>query len=128
MLKEGSPSKYFFLGMLALVAVVSIIIIYPFLTSILGGAILAYLFYPFYNWVQKKIRFRGVAAFITAVLIIIIVTVPAVLLVKNITTETHYLYIRTKQHLATGQIIDARCYEDTFLCRTVKSANELMRD
>jgi len=128
MLKEGSTSKYFFLSMLGVIAVISIIIIFPFLTSIIAGIILAFLFYPFYNWLLRRIRSKGVAAFITAFLIILLVTVPVVLLINNLTSETRYLYIRTKQQLFSGDLIDTRCYEDTFICRSVNDVNELMRD
>lgn len=127
MLKEVS-SKYFFLGMMALIAIISIIIVFPFLTSMITGVILAYLFYPFYNGIKKIVRYKGPAAFITAVLIILIVAIPAVLLVKNITTETSYLYLRAKQHIATGEVIETHCYENNYLCRTVNGINNLMRN
>lgn len=128
MLKEGSSGKYFFIGMIIFAAVVAAIIIYPFLTCILAGAILAYLFYPIYRVVKKVVRWKGVAAFITTILIILLVAIPATLLIQNVTKETHYIYIRTKQHLATGEIIETRCYDQTFLCKTVTSFNALMRD
>ncbi|MCX6708572.1 MAG: AI-2E family transporter [Candidatus Woesearchaeota archaeon] len=127
MLKEA-PSKYFFLGIIAIIAIISIIVIFPFLTSIITGLLLAYLFYPFYNWMRKLVKYKGPAAFITAVLIILIVTIPAVLLVKNLTTETSYLYLRTKQHIATGEVIETKCYENNFLCKSINSVNNLMRD
>lgn len=128
MLKEGSSSKYFFIGVMIFVAIVAAIIIYPFLTCILAGAILAYLFYPAYKLIKRVVRFKGVAAFITAILIILLVAIPATLLIQNVTKETHYIYIRAKQHLATGEIIETRCYDQTFLCKTVTSFNALMRD
>ncbi|VVB81800.1 AI-2E family transporter [uncultured archaeon] len=127
MLKEGT-SKYFFLGMIAVAAIVASIIIYPFITSVITGMILAYLFYPFYNWMRKRIKYKGLAAFITATLIILIVAIPSALLIKNITAETSYLYIRAKQHIATGEVIETRCYENNFLCTTVNGVNSLMRD
>ena len=128
MLKEGSPSKYFFVGMIAVVAIVSIIIIFPFLTSIITGAILAFVFYPLYNWLQKRIRYKGQTAFITAIIILVLVTMPAIALFNTLTQETHYLYIRAKQQLSVGEIIDSRCYEDTFICNAINNVNQLLRE
>jgi len=128
MLKEGSPSKYFFMGMIALAAIVSLLVIFPFLTSIITGAILAFLFNPFYKWMQARIKYKGVAAFITAVIIILLVTIPAVLLFKNVTQETHYLYIRAKQQVFSGELIETRCYDDTFICRTMTDVNSVLRE
>ncbi len=128
MLKEGISSKYFFIGTTILAAIITLLIVYPFLSSIIAGAILAYLFYPVYKAIRKIVRYKGPAAFITAVLIIILVAIPSVFLVQNVTKETHYIYIRAKQHLATGEIIDADCYENTFLCKSIRRVNTLMRD
>jgi len=128
MLKEGSTSKYFFLGLIAVISLVGIIIIFPFITSIIAGAILAFLFHPFYNWMLKRLKSRGVAAFITAVIIILLVAVPTVLIINNLTKESRYLYIRTKQLVFSGQIIETPCYDDTFLCRTITDANSLFRE
>jgi predicted PurR-regulated permease PerM len=128
MLKDGSQGKYFFVGMIAVVAVISLLIIFPFLTSILSGSILAFVFYPLYNWMQKRIKYKGVAAFITAVLIVLIVAIPAFFVIKNATTESHYLYLRLKQQVFAGQLIDSRCYEDSFICRSVNDINSLLHE
>ncbi len=128
MLKEGAPSKYFFLGMLALVAIISIIVIFPFLMSIVAGAILAFIFHPLYKWMLKRTGYKFIAAFTTAIIILLIITIPMVLLVNNLTKEMHYLYLTTKQQLSSGEIIESRCYEDTFFCNTINNINELWRD
>ncbi len=128
MLKEGSPSKYFFMGTIALAAVISVMVIFPFITSIIAGAILAFVFYPIYNWMRKRIAYRGIAAFITTIIILLMVTIPTVMLFNTLTKESHYLYIRAKQQLTSGNLIESRCYEDTFLCKTITDANKLLRD
>ncbi len=128
MKKEVNPSKYFFLGVIAFVAVLSVIVIFPFLTSVVGGAILAFVFYPFYNWLYRYVKIKGIAAFITSIIIIMLIVIPAIILVNNLTKETHYLYLRAKQQLASGELIESRCYDNNFVCRTLNKLNELMRD
>lgn len=128
MLKEESHSKHFFIGMIILAAVISIIVIFPFLTSIIAGGILAFVFYPIYHWMQKRLVYKGVAAFITAAIILLLITIPTILLFNTMTQESHYLYLRAKQQLTSGELIETRCYEDTFLCTTINNANQLLRD
>lgn len=127
MVKEGN-SKIFFFAMFALTALASIIIVFPFLSSILAGGLLAFVFYPFYEWVKRKVRYKSLAAFLIALLIVVIITVPTIVLVQNLATESQYLYVRTKQQLFAGQLIEDRCYDNTFLCRTVRNVNSLLRE
>lgn len=128
MLKEAAPSKHFFLWMLIVIGVLSLIIILPFLTSIIGGAILAYVFYPVYRSVQKRIPRKGISAFIVAVFIVLLITVPTFFLLNALTSETHYIYIRAKQQISMGRIIGERCGEQTLACKTINDVNELLRN
>ncbi len=126
MAKEGN-GKYIFFALLAAVAILSALVVLPFITSIVAGLILAYVFYPFYNWMTKRLH-KNVAAFATAVIIILLVTVPSVILINHLTQETHYIYLRTKQQLMSGEFIADRCYEDNPLCNSVRNFNELFQD
>ncbi len=127
MQKEGH-SKYFFLTIFSLAALASIIIVIPFLSSIVAGGLLAFVFYPFYSWVQRRVKYRSLSAFIIAFFIILLVTLPTLVLVQNLATESQYLYLRTKQQLVAGQFIEDRCYDNTFLCKSVRNVNGLLRD
>lgn len=127
MLNDGT-SKYFFFIIFGLVALASVIIVLPFLSSIIAGGMLAFIFYPFYRWVQKRVKLRSLSAFFVALFIVVLVTIPTVILVQNLATESQYLYLRTKQQLFAGEIIEDRCYDDTFLCRSVRNVNSLLRD
>src|SRR3989344_2817777 len=100
--KEGL-SKYFFLAVLGVVGLASIIIVIPVLTSI-------------------------IAAFLIAFMIILLVTIPSGLLVKSLAEETNYLCLRAKQQLFSGEIIENRCYEDTFICKSANNINNLLKD
>jgi len=128
MKKEGAPSKYFFLGMVIAVGIICLIVIFPFLTSLITGALLAFVFYPVYNWMQKRVGSKRLAAFVTTVMILLIITIPVILLINTLTKETHYIYIRAKQQLFSGELIESRCYEDNFVCNSINSFNNLLRD
>lgn len=128
MLKEGAQSKNFFLILMGLVALLSIFIVFPFLTSIISGAILAYVFYPVYKKVNQYIGRKSISAFIVAVLIVLLVTVPMFFIVNTLTKETHYLYTRAKQQISSGRIIGERCLENTILCRGINDVNSLLEN
>ncbi|MBS3148847.1 AI-2E family transporter [Candidatus Woesearchaeota archaeon] len=125
--KEGL-SKYFFLAVLGVVGLASIIIVIPVLTSIIAGAILAFVFYPLYDKIRVRVKHKYLAAFLIAFMIILLVTIPSGLLVKSLAEETNYLYLRAKQQLFSGEIIENRCYEDTFICKSANNINNLLKD
>ncbi len=127
MLKEGN-GKYFFFALLAIAIIASFIIIIPFIGSVIIGGILAFIFHPLFEWVHRRVKYKALSAFLIAFLILVLVTVPTVILVKNLAGESQYLYVRTKQLVFSGSLIEDRCYDDTFICRSVNNINALMRD
>lgn len=125
--KEGS-SRYIFFGLLAVVAIASFITVIPFIGSVIIGAILAFIFHPLFEWVHRKVKYRALSAFLIAFVLLLLVTIPSAIFIKNLAGESQYLYLRTKQLVFSGSLIEDRCYEDTFLCRSVKNINSLLRD
>jgi len=121
-------SKYFFIALVIITAIASVFVALPFFTSIIAGTILAYIFYPSYKWMKKHIRSESLTAFITAVIIVLLVTVPAGFLIKDLTQDTRYMYLRAKQQIFSGEFIESRCYDEGFLCKGVNTINDWMRD
>lgn len=78
----------------------SYLIIRPFLISIIGAMVLAYLFYPFYKKLAsirpKSIATENLAAIATVIIIIIIVMVPTIFITTLLTKEARsgYLFIQ----------------------------------
>jgi predicted PurR-regulated permease PerM len=127
-MKKGDlTNKYVFFSILGLAIALSIFIVFPFLTSIITGAILAYVLYPVYSILKKKMP-AGLAAFLVAILIVLLITVPAFFIVKNLTGETHYVYLRAKQQIMSGELIEDRCYGEGFICQSVRDINEMLKD
>lgn len=125
-MKEGL-SRHFFAGILLIVALVSLMVVLPFFTSIISGALLAFIFYPLYIRAAAKMH-KKIAAFMVAALVVLLVTIPAVFVINSLTQQTSYLYIRAKQQIIGGEFIDDRCYEDSIICNTVKDVNSLLQD
>jgi len=128
MQKEDGHSKYFFIAILILAAALSLMVVLPFLTSIVTGAILAFIFNPLFTRILGKVKSRSIAAFITAIMILLLITIPVVLLVNNLTKETHDLYTSTKEYLGDGELVNGKCDDPNIICRTVNRVNKALRD
>ena len=101
----------FFVGLIAL----SLWIIKPFITVILAGSVIAFVFYPVFRWMHKRINNRTLTALLLSLLIVILFSVPLFLIINSIYEDTATLLIVSKQRLATS-LFDAACKEDTIGC------------
>ena len=78
----------------------------PFLVAIFLGALLAYLCYPLYVRLQRKIKYQSLAAFCICLLVLIVVGVVATFFIRSLIQESVVLYVLAKQRLATGVFSD----------------------
>lgn len=89
-------SRYFFLGTFLLIAIVSIILAWPFHKAIFAAIVLAYLFYPIYNLIKKAFKNETVSAFITTILVLVILALPFIFLGNLMIKESTDLFITIK--------------------------------
>ncbi len=92
-------SKWFFLGLLIFIAILSFFIIKPFGTAIISGAILAYVFYPLYRFLQKKIKSKTATALIVSVVMILVITIPPFFILNHVTQEAYSVYYSAREQL-----------------------------
>jgi predicted PurR-regulated permease PerM len=83
-----------------LVLYLSYMIIKPFLVAIAGAAVLAYLFYPFYKSLAKRIPAplpgESLSAFITVILILLIIMIPISFITSVLAAEAYNGYVSLK--------------------------------
>ena len=106
--------------LLALLAIISFLIIQPFLTSLFLGALLAYVFYSPYKKILSKIKSESISAFLICLIVFIIILIPGFFFLKSLIQESYFLYILAKQKLATGILTNC---ENNF-CQMIKSFSE----
>jgi len=101
--------------------VVAAFIVKPYIIAILTSAVIAYLFYPVFKWLNKKIKHKFTAAIIVTILIIILLVVPLALSVNVMSKEAYLVYLEGKQRIG-GNILK-NC--DNYVCEMIKdwSAN-----
>jgi len=79
-LTERDIKMYSVILLVVLLGVLAFFIIKPVLLSIIGGLILAYVFFPIYKVIQKRIRSRNIAAALVSIIVLVIIIVPVWLL------------------------------------------------
>lgn len=122
--------KYFFIGIFALLAGLSFLVVRPFINSILASMVIAFIFYIPYKWMYKKIPNKTICALIMSVIIIIILLVPIGFVLKMSTEDAQYLYLRTKQRILSGNILGIECTNgvQTNLCKTSNLIKKYTQD
>jgi len=116
--KQNNIARYFFLGVFVFLIFLSFLVIKPFMNSLLASIVVAYVFYPVFKHLHKIIKNKTICALIVSAVIILLILAPLVLIMKTSATEAQYMYIRAKQKILTGEIIDFDCEgKETLLCK-----------
>ena len=109
MVNSKEYGKYIFILLLVFILVLSYQVIKPFLTALLTSCVLAYIFYPLYESLNKKLKRKNLSAFIISILIIILLAIPIIFLFTSISKESQFVYIRAKQIFTTGDVFRLGC-------------------
>lgn len=99
----------------------------PFLPALFTGTIIAYLSYPLYMRVLKLISNRNIAAFLVAVFIVLLLTVPFIILLGLISKEAYATYTSLSQHNLGTNFLKIACKDENYLsCKAIKSLIEYL--
>lgn len=94
-------SKYFLIASFILLIIISLVIVWPFFTTILGSFVIAYIFYPVYNKLLTFIKNKNLAAFLMSFLILILLTIPVLILANSLIKESAGLFYLVRD-ISTG--------------------------
>ncbi|MFQ5620590.1 MAG: AI-2E family transporter, partial [Candidatus Nanoarchaeia archaeon] len=101
--------KYIYVLFFLVVLSLSFLIIQPFLSALILGCLIAYIFYPVFTFVEKRLKHKHLSALIVSIFIILLFSLPSFILVDSAGKEAQFFYIRAKQKLATGKLVDFKC-------------------
>lgn len=87
----------FFIALLIFAGVLSFFIFQPYIFSLIFGLILAIAVEPLYSKLQKVVSFRGLAAFLTILIVIIVIIVPLTFFGIKVVEEAQSVYISLAQ-------------------------------
>jgi len=125
MKKESNEnkSKFFFILLLLVLAVIAFLMIRPFIVTILLAAVCAYIFYPFYKFIKKRIRSENVSAFIVTILIFTIIFLPVFFLFNTLAVEIYSSYKTFQQTLTNTSFVASGCTDKSFVCSVINYFN-----
>lgn len=120
-------SKYLNLIVLLITLYLGYLVVRPFLYALIAAVIVAYLFYPWHKKILKKVKRKNLSAFITTIMVLLIVTIPLVLAISAITRETVLFYTASKEKLESGEFIGGDC-SGGYVCSLVNQLKEKAAD
>ncbi len=89
--KKGEYEKYAFIAGLIGVLVLMFLVIKPVITALLGGIILAFIFYPIYTRIKKWVKNETASTFFTLLIILLIITIPLGFIANSLVKEAGVL-------------------------------------
>jgi len=127
-IKTEDYSRYVFASIFLAVIIITLLIVRPFLTAIVGGLILAYVFFPIYSRLKKKTKMENLSSLITCIIVILVLSLPFVVVLNAISKEALTTYYLSKQKIKKGDIFQIDCKEDNLglICTTDRYLNDLM--
>ena len=124
----GAQNRYqkivpFILFVLALFFLFNLI--KPVITIILTSILLAYIAFPVYRRIRKKISKKSLSIFLSLIFIIIIILIPFAVLVVGIGQQGYYFYNSLTDTVAKGAILGLSCdSEASKVCLLLNQAEQ----
>lgn len=101
---EKDAKKLSLLVTVLILIVLSILVLWPFILAIVSGLFLAYIFYPVYRAIGKKIRNKSLVASLTSIIVVAIIFICLWFITPLLVRQFFYVYI-TLQKLDFQSII-----------------------
>ena len=104
------------------------LVIRPFIATLLGSILLSYLFYPWYRWLQKKIKNKNAAALIISFVVVILLLAPLFFVLNTLTKEAYVSYLTSKQKILSIGDTLKNCPEENSFCGFVSYIGDFLDD
>ena len=102
MLNNNYLPAIFFL----LLLILSVFVIKPLFLALFLSALLAYIIYPVYKWLLKKVKNKTITSLLVCLVVFLMLVIPAAFFVKILVQESYLIYLLVKQKLAVGLFRD----------------------
>ncbi len=123
---SDNTQRYFFIVLFIALIVLVFFIIRPFIVVILTSMILAYIFFPLYKLINRKLRRKNLSALITISLAILIITIPLIFAMNALAKEARVNYLLIKQRIFGDDIF--QCENDTPFCMLSSQARKFLAE
>ena len=114
-------SKYIFIILLLFFMILSFLVIKTFIVSIVTACVLAYLFYPVYIWLRKKIKSRYISSFLVVVLIALLAALPVAIVINSLLSEARSTVDYLRQEFNSEGRLELSCQDkNNTVCEVVR--------
>lgn len=121
-IKSKLYPRIFFSVLFLAIVLLGFFITKPFLPALFTGAIIAYLSYPLYQQILKKISNKDIASLMVAILIILLLTVPFLSIIGIVSKEAYDTYTSLSQQRLGTNFMKVICRDESlWTCKTIKS-------
>jgi len=104
-------------------------LIQPVITLILSSILLAYISFPIYKRIRKKISNESVSIIISLLVVVIIILIPFSFLVVGVAQQGYYFYNSLSDTVAKGAILGFACdSENSKVCFLINQAEKFSVD
>ncbi|MBS3164862.1 AI-2E family transporter [Candidatus Woesearchaeota archaeon] len=117
----ATQAKYAFSAVLVGLIALSALIMLPYLLPIIGGLVLAYIFYPPYERLRGKVRRKNIAAVAMVAFVALAVLLPLGFLGQVAVQQAKESYTGTVSRLKSGELFATDCAEDQSLTCAVNA-------
>lgn len=109
-----------------LIAYISFLIVKPFISSILLAFVIAYIFYPVFRIINRKIQHKKAAAIITATIVVLLVSVPTIWIATQLSEEMFVTYLLAKQSISQVYYTSGACTDGGIICQSGQIISEFL--
>lgn len=120
--KNHEVIKYFLLFSAVMLVYWSFLVVQPFLNAMLSGVVIAYVALPAYSWLNRRLKSQNLSSLIISLFILLLILAPLIFTLDNVAPEARYSYIRAKQKILSGELINVNCFGKTSALCTISSS------
>ena len=110
--KKLPYSKYMFILFFLAIVVIAILIVKPFLSTLIVSAIVVYVFYPVYQYFCRLTKLKRLSAAILIILILLIAAIPLIIVTSKLSMESYSAYVKVKQVFLDTETFEQKCMAD----------------
>ncbi|MFC1742206.1 AI-2E family transporter [Nanoarchaeota archaeon] len=115
----GKHPKYLFILYFLAILTLAILIVKPFLSTLIVTAIIAYVFYPLYTWFYKLTHMKSFSAMVLILMLMLLLSIPLLLVTGKLTQESTLIYSKLKVAFQDVDSLEDMCGNGLgFICKT----------
>lgn len=129
MAKNMDYSKYVAAALVIAVTYLGFVIVRPVIIPLIFSVIFAYISHPLYKRIRKYIKSDSWSAFLVALLIIIVISLPVIFIMNTLVSQTQVVYALSRQAVIRGNIFTDTCVnQEGVLCNLINSAETMLQN